>query len=358
MVENSINNQYKKTVKNVFGKKGSDFWNEVLEKELKTDPRKANSAEKGLRKMEEEMGIVTSDMIRNTPLRKLVPEKYQKKLGKYSNEFASGGRTNTPKWVHYTEETLDHSLKNFSKTLDKRNVPENSDFIYIAPPAGPHLIGTIKRLAKMRNGMFFSPDLDPRYIRKVKKDGNMDAMKDYMKKVMVEVKDIMDVQLKGNNNWVVFSTPPIISKMMENEMIGEKSLYPQAIIMGGTPIEEEQLNYMEEVLPETKIMMLYGNTMAGGSIGEITEEGNILYPSPEPLTLYEVRDFENNHKKVEYGERGNLLIHRLTPEYFLPNFIESDEVTRIPAKGKYEHDWVADPGVAKQYKQDVEIGVY
>jgi hypothetical protein len=355
MVKDSVDEQYFEAVETVFDEeKGSPFWREILEEELSFDPREVESAEEGLQKLEDELGFISSDTIRNTPLRRLTPESYDPGDGQ---EFASGGRTSSPKWIAYSDEVNDFfTEEKFVDELDEREVPEGSDWIYIGP-SGPHLIGTMSEAAKERGEMFFDIDLDPRWVRKTRDEGMKDAGKAYQQHIKGQVQDIVSTQYEANDDWIMFSTPVLIEQMAETGQLEE--LDPSAVMMAGTPIEPENLRYLDEqVLPDSEVMMLYGNTMAGGSIGEIQEDGTVEYPSPEPVTLYEVRDPENPEETVDYGEEGRLLLHRLTPEYFLPNFLEDDAVTRHESRDGYEWDWVGNPHIPEEEQEDIETGVY
>jgi hypothetical protein len=354
-VTRDIDEQYLEAVESVFDEEtGAPFWREILEKELSFDPRAVESAERGLSRLEEELGFISSETIRDTPLRELTPQSYSSDEG---SEFASGGRTSSPKWIAYRDETNEFfTEQEFVAEFERREIPEGADWIYIGP-SGPHLIGTMEKAAKERDGMFFDIDLDPRWIRKTKTEGLREAGKAYQQHIQEQVEDIVDTQYEANDDWVIFSTPVLIEQMAETGQL--EQLGPAAVLMAGTPIEPENLRYIDEqVLPDSEIMMLYGNTMAGGSIGEIQEDGTVAYPSPEPITLYEVRDPENPEQRVDYGEEGRLLLHRLTPEYFLPNFLEDDAVTRHEPRRGYDWDWVGNPHVPEEEQEDIETGVY
>ena len=63
-------------------------------------------------------------------------------------------------------------------------------------------------------------------------------------------------------------------------------------------------------------------------------------------------------KRVEYGERGRVLLTTLTKEFFMPRFAERDEGERAAPCEKYPWDGVKDLGLLTSLQSSVAVGVY
>ena len=105
----------------------------------------------------------------------------------------------------------------------------------------------------------------------------------------------------------------------------------------------------------------YGNTLMGLACSSpVTAENNykITYYAPQPRAVIEVVDFKNPNCVVDYGETGRVKLTTLTPEFFVPGFLERDEGEREPPYEKYPWDGVS--GVRPYHKiaEATTVGVY
>ena len=72
----------------------------------------------------------------------------------------------------------------------------------------------------------------------------------------------------------------------------------------------------------------------------------------------EVVDPDDLDRRVDYGERGRVLLTTLTREFFMPRFPERDEGGRAEPCAAYPWDGVRDLGLLTALQESVAVGVY
>ncbi len=321
-------------------KNGSEYWLKTR-KNLRFDPLKDINDVGDL----DLFGFMSPDDLRRYPIEIFIPKSLLKDKSKLILG-SSGGRTGRPKWIAYGNETYDYNLKMLNKLMDKKNVPEGLNFLYVGP-TGPHLFGKrVFDLCKQRNGLFFTIDFDPRWARKLEQV----ERRKYIDHIVKQTLDIIETQDIG----VLFTTPSMLTRFAQEEEITNSEL--RAIGFAGTPMRPDDYKFFtEEAFPDVTFVGYYGNALFGVSIEVDVVDYQIVYQPPEPYAVFEVRDPENPDNLVEYGSRGQLLGRRLSPEFFIPAFLESDEATRFkPAEG-FETDSIMNP---ENMLKDVDYGVY
>ena len=164
--------------------------------------------------------------------------------------------------------------------------------------------------------------------------------------------------LKQQNIRYLFATPAILTLLLKQMSVEIKEQI-HFIYLGGMPISEEDLVLYQQQFPAARILCGYGNTLFG-VCHQSQEAGLCYYPSSDQhivqiVTLDEqMDDAERLKNPVAYGERGQVVMHRLTESAFLANVMERDSGMRISGV----RDGVANPGPCERIPFAVAEGIY
>jgi len=162
---------------------GTPFWLERA-KTLDFDPRKDIQTYADLDKF----GFFQDEWLRGGPVRRWVP----KGLGdKPIYTFETGGSTGIPKSRIASEDfRIDYSI--FSETLPDEYFPKGADWLMLGPSGPRRLRLAIEHLAQVRGGISFCLDLDPRWVIKLVKQGQMQLMEKYKTHVIEQALTIFE----------------------------------------------------------------------------------------------------------------------------------------------------------------------
>jgi len=325
---------------------GSPFWLERAHK-LGFDPRQDVQTIADLRRFPD-----FSDDLRRVPAEELIPRGVP--AGEY-DVFDSGGTTGVPKRI-VEAASRGANADWVSDVFGVHGFPERGNWLHVGP-SGPHVVGrSIRRIAKRRNGLFFTIDIDPRWVRKLIASGKREVAGDYVAHLVDQVEAIVTTQ----DIRVLFITPPLLEAICERPSVYEP-LYENlgGIVWAGTSASSEMLHVIEhELFPNARLCGIYGNTLMGIAVQRPPEPGDdypCIFRTFYPESLVEIVD-EDTMRVVDYGQRGRVLMHVLFRDMFVPNVLERDAAVRIrPAAGEVV-DGIADVGPAGT--EDVIEGVY
>src|SRR5215203_3198069 len=225
---------------------GSPFWLERA-KTLDFDPRTEVNSYADLDKF----GFFQDEWLRGGPVRRWVPKAF-------SNSpiytFETGGSTGVPKSrINVNDFRTDY--ESFSETLPDEFFPKGSDWLHVGPSGPRRLRLAIEHLAQHRGGICFMVDLDPRWVIKLIKMGEMEHLQAYKDHVIDQAVTILQA---GHNIRCLFTTPKLL----------------EAAYMTPT----------------------YGNTLMGLAASAPSGAHNnykITYYAPQPRAVLEVVDFDD-----------------------------------------------------------------
>ncbi|MEV0622635.1 phenazine biosynthesis protein [Nonomuraea sp. NPDC050404] len=324
---------------------GSRFWLE-LAGGLGFDPRADIRSVADLRRFPD-----VGELLRTVPAEDLIP---RGGTGTYE-VFDSGGTTGAPKRV--VDATSRVANADWcADVLDSHGFPARGNWLHIAP-CGPHVVGrTVRRIAARRNGLFFTVDMDPRWVKKVLADGRGDLADEYVEHVLDQMEAIVATQ----DIRVLFITPPMLEAACARPAIYEVlSERLEGLLWAGTSAGPETLRLIEETLfPEAKVCGIYGNTLMGIAPQRPREPGDeqpCVFRPYHPASVVEIVDPETR-VPVAYGERGQVLMHLLFRDMFLPNILERDTALRITPGAGDVVDGIA--SVLPVTTEEIVEGVY
>ncbi len=268
----------------------------------------------------------------------------------------TAGTTGTPKVTAYRDDEFYLTfVEYFAFIAEQINFPKGVNWLWIGP-SGPHIIGKAARMVCMRMESMdpFSIDFDPRWIKKLT-PGSL-GWERYLQHIEDQAMHLFSTQKIE----VLFSTPPVI-KRLASKMDDTLKTRMKGVHYGGMPLDAELYKELKTVhFPNAVHISGYGNTLFGVclEVGN-SEDGSLHYFSPGPRLIMNVvprsedaHDSRAHYKSlgqlVNYGERGQVVFHRLDESFLIINMFERDEASRIPPSPKAQKlglclDGVSDP---------------
>ncbi|HET9380899.1 MAG TPA: AMP-binding protein [Streptomyces sp.] len=296
-----------------------------------------------------------SGELRTVPVEDLIPAGSD---GAAFDVFESGGTVGAPKRV-IDSTARTRNVDWVSEVLAGHGFPDKGHWLHVGP-TGPHVVGrTVRHLAQLRGSMCFTLDFDPRWVKRLIGSGRTDLAAEYRSYLLDQIEPIVSSQ----NIKVLFVTPPVLEAICAHpELYDRLSASLEGILWAGTSISPESLRQIEETFfPNAKVAAIYGNTIMGIAPQRPSEPGDshpCVFRPYFPQSVVELVDPETGGP-VAYGERGQVLMHQLSTDMFLPNVLERDTAIRVrPAAGD-DVDGLADIAPLKTKDAPAVIeGVY
>lgn len=327
---------------------GCPFWLQWAE-QAGWDPRKDIHTYNDLDKF----GEFQDEWLRGGPVRRWVPKAY---ADRPIYVFETGGSTGVPKSrINIDDFRIDYEW--YSKTLPDDKFPRGADWLMVGPSGPRRLRLAIEHLAQYRGGICFMVDLDPRWVIKLIKMGEMEMMEAYKRHVIDQALTL----LKAHDSIkCLFTTPKLLEALCER--ISLKKAGITGVFCGGTEMTPQFHRFaVEELMEGAEFRPTYGNTLMGlaPSPPRRTEDNwAIIYYPPSPRAMIEVVDPDNTSKLVDYGKTGRTRLTTLTKEFFMPRFLERDECEREPPCDLYPWDGVRNVRPFSRFQKSVVEGVY
>jgi len=333
---------------------GCPFWLE-RKQELGFDPLDEVHCFDDLR----EFPLFEDEWLRGGPVRRWVPRAY---ADKPVYVFETGGTTGIPKTrVVVDDFRLDYEM--FSDTLPDARFPRGSNWLHLGPSGPRRLRLAVEHLAQYRGGICFCVDLDPRWVVKLLKKGDVQQVKAYSAHVIDQAMTILSA---GHEIRCMFTTPKLLEALALRLMDEGSSIADQGItgiFCGGTEFTPQWYRFAREELlgPDVYITPTYGNTLMGLACGKPFDPADnykITYYAPQPRAVIEVVDFDDRTHVVDYGQTGRVKLYTLTKELFIPGFLERDEGEREPPHAVYPWDGVSSVRPYHVFAKTTTVGVY
>ena len=333
---------------------GCPFWLDFATK-LSWDPRREINAFEDLRKFPP----FEDEWLRGGPVRRWLPKGLE---GKPIFTFETGGTTGVPKSRLQIEDfRTDYEM--FSETLPEEFFPKGANWLMLGPSGPRRLRLAVEHLCQYRGGICFSVDLDPRWVIKLIKWGESEALDEYKAHVIDQAITVLSA---GHDIKCMFTTPKLLEALAEElenrgSSVAESGI--TGIFAGGTEFTPQYTRFaMEELLgPKVYLTPTYGNTLMGLACSKpVTPEDGykIAYYAPQPRAVIEVVEFNDSDLVVDYGDTGRVKLTTLTRETFIPGFLERDEGEREKPCEKYPWDGVSGVRPFRKLAATTTVGVY
>jgi len=327
---------------------GCPFWlNFAKEKGL--DPRKQVKGFDDLKIF----GHFEDDWLRGGPVRRWLPRGLE---GKPMYVFETGGSTGVPKSrLQIDDWKIDYET--FSGTLSEKTFPRGADWLMLGPSGPRRLRLAIEHLAQFRGGIAFSVDLDPRWVIKCIKRGEINEGNLYK---LHAVDQALTILRANPNIKCMFTTPKLLEALCEKIDLVRYGI--TGVFCGGTEMTSQFHRFArEELVPGVDFVPTYGNTLMGLATHKPFDPADnyeIIYHPPLPRAVFEVVDPKNADEKVPYGQVGRVMLTTLTRETFIPKFLERDQAIRRPPCEPYPWDGAGNVQPFQGMGMAVVEGVY
>jgi thienamycin biosynthesis protein ThnN len=271
--------------------------------------------------------------LRRFPLRAFLPRGWRR----HAPRFILGetaGTSGAPLVTAYRDDEFQAAfIEPFLRVARATGFPQGEPWLWVGP-SGPHIIGKVVReLARQTGSMDpFSVDFDPRWAKKLA-EGSL-AQRRYLEHVTNQALDVLHREEVG----VLFITPPALAALTERLSDRQREAI-HGIHYGGMSLTAEMVNHFRAAYPHAVHLAGYGNTLFGVvmEITDITRKNIDYYPLGERLEFHLVawNDEEDTAavawppRRVEYGQIGRVLFHRLDESCLLIGVVERDEAERI-----------------------------
>jgi hypothetical protein len=328
---------------------GTPFWLDFA-KRKGWDPRADVKAYDDL----ERFGSFEDEWLRGGPVRQWVPKGY---ADKPISIFETGGSTGVPKArINYQDFRIDYS--EFSEKLPDAYFPKGADWLQVGPSGPRRLRLAVEHLCQVRGGICFMVDLDPRWVIKLIKRGEMAEMELYKRHVIDQALTLLRAH---DNIKCLFTTPKLLEALCERASL--KKLGITGVFCGGTEMTPQFHRFaVEELLEGAYFAATYGNTLMGLATNKPRtkpdDPWDIIYYPPAPRAMIEVVDPDRPDELVAYGGTGRVRLTTLTKEFFVPRFLERDEAEREPPCDLYPWDGVKNVRPFSRFQSTVVEGVY
>ncbi|WP_157537485.1 AMP-binding protein [Kitasatospora azatica] len=296
-----------------------------------------------------------SEELRTVPVEQLIP---RGALSQSFEVFESGGTTGAPKRV-VDSTARSENVEWVSQVLAEHGFPATGHWLHVGP-TGPHVVGrTVRHLARLRGSLCFTLDFDPRWVKRLIGAGRPELAAEYREYLL----DQVELVVSSQQIKVLFITPPVLEALCARpELYQRLADTLEGILWAGTSISPESLHQIETVFfPNAKVAAIYGNTLMGIAPQRPRQSGDshpCVFRPYVPQSVVELVDPVTGGP-VGYGERGQVLVHQLSRDMFLPNVLERDTAIRVrPAAGD-QVDGLADIGpLTTEQAPTVIEGVY
>ena len=326
---------------------GCPFWLDFAA-QLDWDPRSEIHTYDDL----DRFGFFQDEWLRGGPVRRWVPQAY---ADRPIYVFETGGSTGVPKSrIAVDDFRIDYEA--FSATLPDDAFPRGADWLMLGPSGPRRLRLAVEHLAQFRGGICFSVDLDPRWVIKLLKRGQIDQAEAYKQHVVEQGLTL----LKAHDIQCLFTTPKLLEALCEKISLRKAGI--KGVFCGGTEMTPQFHRFaVEELLDGVYFAPTYGNTLMGLAVHkprEVEDNYAIIYYPPAPRAMIEVVDADEPTRRVGYGETGRVRLTTLTREFFMPRFLERDEAEREAPCALYPWDGVRNVRPFSRFQKSVVEGVY
>jgi phenylacetate-coenzyme A ligase PaaK-like adenylate-forming protein len=327
---------------------GCPFWLDYAQ-HLGWDPRREIRTYGDL----DRFGFFEDEWLRGGPVRRWVPRAC---ADKPVFIFETGGSTGVPKSRIAIEDfRLDYEA--FSATLPDEAFPRGADWLMLGPSGPRRLRLAVEHLAQYRGGICFMVDLDPRWVIKLIKMGEIDMAERYKQHVIEQGLTLLRAH---ENIRCLFTTPKLLEALCEKVSLRKAGI--KGVFCGGTEMTPQFHRFaVEELLDGVYFAPTYGNTLMGLAVHKprVPEDNfAVIYYPPSPKAMIEVVDPDQPNQLVGYGETGRVRLTTLTREFFMPRFLERDEAEREPPCDLYPWDGVRNVRPFSRFQSKVVEGVY
>lgn len=310
------------------------------------------------------LGPMDAEALATRPIEDFIPRRFLDRRSELI--FAeTAGTLGRPQFAaHRVDEFEQAFVRPFVVAAEKIGFPHEANWLFVGP-TGPHIIGkAATACAKaLGSGDIFAVDFDPRWVKKLV-EGSF-ARQRYLEHIEEQALRILGVQRIG----VIFGTCAVMDSLAA-KVPSDRRERIEGIHLGGMSASCDLLALLREKFPNAVILSGYGNTLFGmmPELPYSPETGIDYYPYGPRLIARVIENGDEDEgrrisKHVDYGLRGQVMIHRLDETQLIVNMCERDTAVRIQplpemvAEG-FLSDGLRDPQPIVSTARKPSIGLY
>jgi hypothetical protein len=265
--------------------------------------------------------------------------------------WETGGTTGEPCRVFYTPALGRHIGAWRQWTLERKGFERGKDWL-MASPSGPHIIGELMRLPPDFAARLHGIDMDPRWVKRLLRDGRLREADEYTHHVLDQVAHVLDTRPID----YLYTTPALFSLLITEHPGLVANL--GGVWLGGTVITSPMYREFTRALGEGLLGISYGNTFGISNSMPPEADGTLLpYAVCYPYLTISVTEPDDWRQLVPYGEFGRVVLTVLHDDLFLPNILERDQAIRHDFKDRWPWDGVANVRPLQELQSSPE-GIY
>ncbi|HEY0689789.1 MAG TPA: hypothetical protein VGD71_12190 [Kribbella sp.] len=298
------------------------------------------------------------DELRHVTPEEMIPRGYGSSA-KVVGFFESGGTTGIPKRVLFLDDWVRTMVDYMHESIARAALPDKANWLGIVP-TGPHVIGEqFRRVCNSNGGVFFSVDMDPRWVKKLVGAGKTEDAEDYANHIVEQAGNVLRSQEIG----ILATTPPLLERLSRREdLVSLINRNVRGILWSGTHMDPDTYDILAgDVFPNVSLSGVYGSTLILGGVHQrvgASAERRCIFDGASPFISFRVIDPQSG-ESVAYGERGQVVMNHISRSALLPNNLERDSAIRLPAPKGVMGDAVAQVSPVESFEgQAVIEGVY
>ncbi|MHC5004699.1 MAG: hypothetical protein ACYTJ0_16420, partial [Planctomycetota bacterium] len=179
-------------------------------------------------------GHFDGELLRTEQPERWVPRAY---AGRPFTIFETGGTTGMPKQrIGWEDYKIDYA--EFSESLDDEAFPRDGYWLMMGPTGPRRLRLAIEYLANLRGCSCYFVDLDPRWVKRLIAERQMDQAKAYMEHVVEQALTI----LHNRRVDALFTTPRLLEALSEKVSIPDSGI--KGVFCGGTEMSPQYTRFL------------------------------------------------------------------------------------------------------------------
>jgi hypothetical protein len=279
------------------------------------------------------LGPTPPDDLRHSSVWSFIPRAFHRQASRFV-VGETAGTSGIPLTTAYRDDEFQAAFVTpFLRVAEATGFPRGEPWLWVGP-SGPHIIGKVVRELARQSGSMdpFSVDFDPRWAKKLA-EGSL-ARRRYLDHVTDQALAV----LRREEVAVLFITPPALGALAERLSDREREAI-HGVHYGGMSLDPATVNRFRAAFPQAVHLAGYGNTLFG-VVMEAADVPrlNIDYFPQDERVQFHVVEWPGAEDatpdcwppvRVERGQVGRVLFHRLDESCLLVGVVERDEAERV-----------------------------
>ena len=328
---------------------GAPYWRELMEEELEFDPREEIKSYDDLEKLPE----ADEDAIKERPVDDFMPRLFydDDEGGTYDDLdidpgmfdlSKSSGTTGKKKIMPWRTSVSDEIVQWYAHNLEERDTGDGN---WLA--LGPYGLYEkhIEGMANEMGGKAYFSGIETRKLKKQAKHtgeffenplkglrNGWSAFKGFLR--MSRSQQVLREDLQSEPVSNIASAPALVERLYDDLDSDDAVSDPEdieTILLSGMGVTEEAVDGLEEQYENADVVPMYATSFCGPAF-DTTDVDDLAYRSLEPFMTFEVLedgDALDDREQVEYGDRGQVMFHRVAEDFFWPNQTERETALRV-----------------------------